>query len=48
MFYADTVGLATVLARVNGYRQQSGDCWRPSPLLEKLAMDGRGFYGDAA
>ena len=48
MFYADTVGLATVLARVNGYRQQFGDYWRPSPLLEKLAMDGRGFYGDAA
>ena len=39
MFYADTVGLATVLARVNGYRQQFGDYWRPSPLLEKLAID---------
>jgi 3-hydroxyacyl-CoA dehydrogenase len=48
MFYADTVGLANVLARVNGYRQQFGDYWRLSPLLEKLAMDGRGFYGDAA
>ena len=48
MFYADTVGLATVLARVKGYRQQCGDYWRPSPLLEKLAIDGRGFHGDAA
>ena len=48
MFYADTVGLATVLARVNRYREQFGDYWRPSPLLEKLAIDSRGFYGDAA
>jgi 3-hydroxyacyl-CoA dehydrogenase len=48
MFYADTIGLATVLARVKGYRQQFGDYWRPSPLLEKLAFDGRGFHGDAA
>ena len=48
MFYADTVGLPTVLARVNAYREQFGDYWRPSPLLEKLAIDGRGFHGDAA
>ncbi|HEY8136100.1 MAG TPA: 3-hydroxyacyl-CoA dehydrogenase family protein, partial [Candidatus Limnocylindrales bacterium] len=48
MFYADTVGLPTVLARVNKYREQFGDYWRPSPLLEKLAIDRRGFYGDAA
>ena len=48
MFYADTVGLPTVLARVNGYRQQFGDYWRPASLLEKLAAAGRGFHGDAA
>jgi 3-hydroxyacyl-CoA dehydrogenase len=48
MFYADTVGLTTVLARVNAYRRQLGDYWRPSPLLEKLATEGRGFHGDAA
>jgi 3-hydroxyacyl-CoA dehydrogenase len=22
--------------------------WRPSPLLEQLAIEGRGFHGDAA
>jgi 3-hydroxyacyl-CoA dehydrogenase len=33
MFYADTVGLATVLDRVNAYRRQFGDYWRPAPLL---------------
>ena len=48
MFYADTVGLATVLARVNEYRRQFGDYWRPARLLEKLAAEGRGFHGDAA
>ena len=47
MFYADTVGLPTVVARVNQYRRQFGDYWRPSPLLEKLASEGGSFYGDA-
>jgi 3-hydroxyacyl-CoA dehydrogenase len=43
MFYADTVGLPTVLARVNEYRARFGDYWRPAPLLERLAAEGRGF-----
>jgi 3-hydroxyacyl-CoA dehydrogenase len=47
MFYADTVGLATVLARVNEYRARFGDYWEPAPLLEKLAAEGRGFYSAA-
>jgi 3-hydroxyacyl-CoA dehydrogenase len=46
MFYADTVGLPTVLARVNEYRQQFGDYWQPSPLLEKRVAEGRGFHSD--
>jgi 3-hydroxyacyl-CoA dehydrogenase len=48
MFYADTVGLPTVLARVKEYRQHFGDYWQPSPLLEKLAAEGRGFHSDAS
>jgi 3-hydroxyacyl-CoA dehydrogenase len=48
MFYADTVGLPTVLARVEEYRQQFGDHWQPSPLLETLAAEGRGFHSDAS
>jgi 3-hydroxyacyl-CoA dehydrogenase len=48
MFYADTVGLATVRARMNAYRQQFGEYWRPSPLLEKMASEGRTFHGEAA
>jgi 3-hydroxyacyl-CoA dehydrogenase len=43
MFYADTVGLRTVLGRVKEYRQQFGDYWQPAPLLEQLANDGSGF-----
>ncbi len=44
MFYAETVGLPTVLSRVHEYRARFGDYWEPAPLLEKLVADGRGFY----
>ena len=44
MFYADTIGLATVLSRVQEYRQRFGDYWRPAPLLERLVSAGRSFY----
>ncbi len=43
MFYAETIGLPTVLARVKEYRAQFGDYWRPAPLLERLVAEGRGF-----
>jgi hypothetical protein len=48
MFYADTVGLATVVARVRRYREQFGDYWQPAALLERMAIEGRTFHGDAA
>ena len=48
MFYADTVGLDTVLARVQEYRARFGDYWEPAPLLERYVAQGRGFYSDAA
>jgi 3-hydroxyacyl-CoA dehydrogenase len=44
MFYADTVGLPAVLARVKEYREQLGDYWQPAPLLEKRVAEGRGFH----
>jgi 3-hydroxyacyl-CoA dehydrogenase len=47
MFYADTVGLKTVLSRVHEYRARFGDYWEPAPLLEKMVAEGRSFYGDA-
>jgi 3-hydroxyacyl-CoA dehydrogenase len=45
MFYADAVGLPTVLARVKQYRDTFGDYWKPAALLEKLASEGKGFNG---
>jgi 3-hydroxyacyl-CoA dehydrogenase len=47
MFYADTVGLETVVARIRTYRQQFGDYWQLSTLLERMAIEGRAFHGDA-
>ena len=44
MFYADTVGLPTVLARVKEYREQFGDYWQPAALLEQRVAEGRGFH----
>jgi 3-hydroxyacyl-CoA dehydrogenase len=44
MFYADTVGLKTVLARIEEFRQRHGDdLWSPAPLLRQLAETGGTF-----
>jgi 3-hydroxyacyl-CoA dehydrogenase len=43
MFYADTVGLDKVLADVQRFHRTHGYFWRPAPLLEKLARDGKRF-----
>lgn len=44
MFYADTVGLKNVLARVQEFERQHGpDLWAPSRLLEELAEAGASF-----
>jgi 3-hydroxyacyl-CoA dehydrogenase len=48
MFYAETVGLPTVLSRVKEYGARFGDYWEPAPLLERLAAEGRGFYSEPA
>jgi 3-hydroxyacyl-CoA dehydrogenase len=45
MFYADSVGLDTVLARVKEYRARFGDYWEPAPLLERLVAERRAFTG---
>jgi 3-hydroxyacyl-CoA dehydrogenase len=48
MFYAQTVGLPTVLARVREYRERFGDYWKPAPLLEQLVSSGRSWYDTPA
>lgn len=43
MFYADAVGLDRVYARICEFHEQLGAWWKPAPLLEKLAKEGRKF-----
>jgi 3-hydroxyacyl-CoA dehydrogenase len=46
MFYADTVGLDKVLARVEEFEKVHGpDLWQPAPLLRQLAEAGKKFNG---
>ena len=44
MFYADTVGLAKVLAAIQRFAKgYQGDAWKVAPLLAKLADEGKTF-----
>jgi 3-hydroxyacyl-CoA dehydrogenase len=45
MFYADTIGLKTVYDALLKYKDLVGaEFFTPAPLLEKLALEGKGFY----
>jgi 3-hydroxyacyl-CoA dehydrogenase len=42
MFHADTLGLDTVLAKLQHLHELTGDpCWQPAPLLQELATGGQ-------
>ena len=43
MFYGDTVGLKTVVAKLKEYGPKLGAGFSLSPLLEKLAAEGKRF-----
>lgn len=44
MFFADTIGLPTVLEGIEKYRSRYGDLyWTPAPLLKQLAGEGKTF-----
>ena len=44
MFWADTIGLDVILEALLKYKEQHGAVfWEPSPLLAKLAAEGKGF-----
>jgi 3-hydroxyacyl-CoA dehydrogenase len=45
MWYADTVGLKKVYARISEFHKQLGEIWEPAPLLKKLAEEGGTFNG---
>ncbi len=43
MWYADTVGLKKVYARIQEFEKQHGALWAPAPLLKQLAEEGKTF-----
>jgi 3-hydroxyacyl-CoA dehydrogenase len=43
MFYADTVGLSTILAKIREFREKHGKVWEPSSLLVRLAGEDKTF-----
>jgi 3-hydroxyacyl-CoA dehydrogenase len=43
MHYADYVGLDKVLAKMKEFQAKMGDQFKPAPLLEKLAAEGKKF-----
>jgi len=43
MWYADTIGLKKVYARVCEFHKQLGEAWEPAPLLAQLAKEGKTF-----
>jgi len=44
MFYADTIGLANVVARIEEFGQRFGALlWTPAPLLKRLVTAGKNF-----
>jgi 3-hydroxyacyl-CoA dehydrogenase len=46
MFYADTIGLDRVLARVEEFEARHGtELWSAAPLLKRLAGSGKTFSG---
>jgi 3-hydroxyacyl-CoA dehydrogenase/enoyl-CoA hydratase/3-hydroxybutyryl-CoA epimerase len=42
--YADSVGLATVLLKLEAFQRELGPRFQPTPLLAALAHEGKGFY----
>lgn len=43
MWYADSVGVKNVYARVQEFHKRYGHLWEPAPLLKKLAESGSSF-----
>ena len=47
MFYADTIGVDVVLARLREFQERFGDDFEPAASLERVAASGEGFTGAA-
>jgi len=45
LHWADEIGLSAVLARLTALQEEYGeDRYRPSPLLKRMAREGKRFY----
>jgi 3-hydroxyacyl-CoA dehydrogenase len=45
MFWADSIGLKMLRDRMLDFQRQHGDQWKPAPLLNQLADQGKTFTG---
>ena len=43
MFYADLIGLDTILETIKKFHKKFGDAWKPAGLIEKLVSQAKGF-----
>jgi len=43
MFWAEQQGLAKLLGEIERFAKDDPRSWRPAPLLQRLALEGRGF-----
>ncbi len=43
MWWGEHIGLGKVLERMKEFQAQMGDVFKPSPMLEKLVAEGKGF-----
>jgi 3-hydroxyacyl-CoA dehydrogenase len=43
MFYADSVGLCHIYDRICQFEKELGQHWKPAPLLQRLAAEGKSF-----
>jgi 3-hydroxyacyl-CoA dehydrogenase len=43
MWYADEIGVANVLARIQEFKKEFGPAWEPAPLLVQIAQGGGTF-----
>ena len=43
MYMADQIGTKALLEAIKGYQDGFGDYWKPAPLLEELAKNGKTF-----
>ena len=43
MFWADSIGLKTIRDKMLEFQRTHGDFWKPAPLLDRLANEGKTF-----